>query len=516
MSEFPNWFEISVARSLFEEHAIVLAGTPGLRVLQIGAYTGDCSRWLLENVLTADDAMLVDVDTWEGSGDEEIHTTLDWDEVYARYREQVEPYSGKVWSFRGTSDDFFAAYEGDSFDLIYVDGAHTRDQVLADAENAAKVLRPGGLLVFDDYTWAHHEGDDDRPGPAIDEFMARHLGEFTTVHHGHQVWLQAVTPCEPVIAVYAIAKDEEQFVARWAASASDADYILLADTGSSDGTRTVAAAIPGVTVRRIHISPWRFDDARNAAMALLPDDVDYCVKLDLDEVLMPGWREELEAAWYAGVTRPTYRYVWSHGEDGSPAVQFMADHVHTRTGYRWRHPCHESLYAPPDEVRAPTGMVLEHWPDPTKSRAGYLDLLALAVKEDPTNDRMAHYYARELMHRGRAYDSVVEFRRHLDLPTAVWAPERAASMRYIAAQWPEWREHWLLKACAEAPQEREGWMALAEHYEQEGLPQVAHGAAVRALSITERSLHYISSPRAWDGSLEALAARCLAASTPSA
>ena len=38
------------------------------------------------------------------------------------------------------------------------------------------------------------------------------------------------------IAVYAISKNEEQFVDRFCASAADADVILIADTGSTDGT----------------------------------------------------------------------------------------------------------------------------------------------------------------------------------------------------------------------------------------------------------------------------------------
>ena len=38
------------------------------------------------------------------------------------------------------------------------------------------------------------------------------------------------------ICVYAIAKNEEQFVDRWAASMSEADDICVLDTGSTDRT----------------------------------------------------------------------------------------------------------------------------------------------------------------------------------------------------------------------------------------------------------------------------------------
>ncbi len=42
------------------------------------------------------------------------------------------------------------------------------------------------------------------------------------------------------IAVYAISKNESQFVQRFCESASDADLILIADTGSTDGTVALA------------------------------------------------------------------------------------------------------------------------------------------------------------------------------------------------------------------------------------------------------------------------------------
>ena len=40
------------------------------------------------------------------------------------------------------------------------------------------------------------------------------------------------------IAVYAISKNEEQFVKRFCVSAKDADLILIADTGSEDRKST--------------------------------------------------------------------------------------------------------------------------------------------------------------------------------------------------------------------------------------------------------------------------------------
>lgn len=65
------------------------------------------------------------------------------------------------------------------------------------------------------------------------------------------------------IAVYAISKNEEQFVSRFCKSAELADYIVIADTGSTDNTVNIAKECQAI-VHSICIKPWRFDKARDA------------------------------------------------------------------------------------------------------------------------------------------------------------------------------------------------------------------------------------------------------------
>ncbi len=171
MTDLPNWFEMTARRN-FDTYLKHLRGYPGLKVLQIGAFAGHASEWLLENVLTGVGSELVDVDTWAGSP-EEAHEQLDWNEVYQAYLDRIEPYSARVHVCKTTSDEWFADND-DQFDVIYVDGNHTRDQVLRDAVNAHRSLRIGGILIFDDYTWGHPAMEGGRPHEAINEFFATH------------------------------------------------------------------------------------------------------------------------------------------------------------------------------------------------------------------------------------------------------------------------------------------------------------------------------------------------------
>lgn len=301
------------------------------------------------------------------------------------------------------------------------------------------------------------------------------------------------------VAIYTIAKNEEQFVQSWYESAKEADYLLIADTGSTDNTVELAKSL-GINVQTIHIVPWRFDDARNAAVSLIPPDMDYCIALDMDEVILPGWREDLEKALEQGWTRPRYKYTWNWNEDGSPGLQYGGDKIHSRKGYRWKHPVHEVMVGSGgmQEIQGWTEKLeIHHHADNTKPRSQYLPLLKMSVDEDPSNDRNAFYYGRELFFYGRYEEAEQELKRHLSLPSAQWLPERAASMRYIAKCNSNNTEEWLLKAIAECPGRREAIVDLALHYFINQKWDRCYQYASMACDIKEKPLEYLCEAEAW-------------------
>ena len=294
------------------------------------------------------------------------------------------------------------------------------------------------------------------------------------------------------IAVYTITKNEESFIERWAASCEEADIRLIVDTGSSDNTIDVARRA-GCEVASISISPWRFDDARNAALALVPSDVDYCIALDADEVLRPGWRQHLEQV-APGTTRPRYKYVWSWNDDGSEGLTYFGDKIHARKGYRWKHPVHEVITPISEEVQNTVGLEIHHHPDHSKSRSQYLPLLELAVREDPNDDRNQFYLGREYMFQNQNDNARKHLLRHLELST--WKAERSAAMRFLSRVSDD-REHWLLRACAEAPNRREPWVEISRFYYENKAWTSCLSAAERALSIKDKPLEYLCEAASW-------------------
>lgn len=284
----------------------------------------------------------------------------------------------------------------------------------------------------------------------------------------------------------------------------EADSVTVLDTGSEDETASLLRSL-GAAVFEEKIEPWRFDTARNRSLELVPEEAEVCVCTDLDEVFRPGWRAALERAWVPGTTRARYRYTWSFTPEGREGVVFYIEKAHSRHGWRWTHPVHEILHwEGTGETKTVTaeGVQLDHHADEQKSRAQYLPLLELSVREDPEDDRNMHYLGREYMFCRRWDDCIRTLTRHLAMPTATWRDERCASLRFLARAYrakgdAPAAESALLRAAAEAPWLREPWVELAaEYYRREDWEGVCF-CTERALAIKERGASYICEPESW-------------------
>lgn len=184
-TEFPDWFT-AYAKPNFERFLIPLAGQDNLHFLQLGAYTGDASVWMLENIKPL---MLTDVDTWEGS-DEEAHESLDFSEVERIYDAKIK---GRTNKYKCTTFDYLFKYSIPGFieyDFIYIDADHTAASTLLDAELSWPLLKSGGIMAFDDYTWGDHLPAYLAPKLGINLFLHRHQGKFELLVMNTQVWIK--------------------------------------------------------------------------------------------------------------------------------------------------------------------------------------------------------------------------------------------------------------------------------------------------------------------------------------
>lgn len=308
------------------------------------------------------------------------------------------------------------------------------------------------------------------------------------------------------ICVYAICKNEEKYVDTWYNSVKEADKIFVLDTGSSDNTYNLLKDKDKVIIKMEVISPWRFDTARNRSLDMVDKDTDICVCIDLDEVLLPGWRRLLEEAWKEDTTRALYTYNWRL-ENEIPLVSFYLDKIHSRHGYKWTHPVHEVLTPMVKENKIIIkDIILNHYPDSEKSRSNYLPLLEMFVNEDPEDDRNMHYLGREYMYYKRYNAAIDTLIRHLNLKSATWKDERAASMRFIGRCYSYLERYdeailWYKKAIKEAPYLRDAYVELALlYYNLNDYNKVIYYTN-KALNIKDKNMTYINEIFSWDNTI---------------
>lgn len=140
----PDWvFPRDVAGWLSEAEGRRLADlAAGKRVLEIGSYYG------LSTICMAQTAeSVVCIDPCDGRA---TPTPGDTDEVF---RGNVERYgvAAKVRLLVGITEEVAPALEAKSFDLVFIDGDHSRSAVKKDIAHALRLLAPGGLIAFHDY-----------------------------------------------------------------------------------------------------------------------------------------------------------------------------------------------------------------------------------------------------------------------------------------------------------------------------------------------------------------------------
>ena len=186
---YPNWFDIT-GKDNFQEYLSEHKDKPNLHYLQLGVYTGDTSNWLMKNVLTNESSHLTDVDTWLGSPDEQIHKMFDFEDIYQLYLSRMERFYPRVHHKRERTFDFLNAEKNNTYDFIYIDADHVAASVLSDAELSWPLLKSGGILAFDDYTWGPELEPSLVPKTAIDLFVNKYKDEIETIAINSQYWIK--------------------------------------------------------------------------------------------------------------------------------------------------------------------------------------------------------------------------------------------------------------------------------------------------------------------------------------
>lgn len=316
---------------------------------------------------------------------------------------------------------------------------------------------------------------------------------------------------ENKICVYAICKNEAKFVDTWVESMKEADYIVVVDTGSEDNTYELLSQHSEITtIIKKPIVPWRFDDARNEALSLVPADTTICVSTDLDERFEPGWADVLRENWIPGVhEQAIYKYVWSHNENGTPARIFKYDKIHSNSGWEWIYPVHECLikdgkdyFLCDKSLDLFDKITLHHYQDRTKSRASYLPLLELR-KEESNDVSGLIYLTHEYYYQGRYEDSLRQNKEVLETYRDILNPIEVACLYLFAGDASHMLDrvddtvNYYFKAILVDNTYREPYISLAQTLNEIGLYHQAIGVMKDCLKNTYRHYSWLENDTSW-------------------
>jgi predicted O-methyltransferase YrrM len=160
-----------------------------VRILEIGSWEGRSTLFFLtyftQGHLTA-------VDPWADRVDHHYKATRESREREARFDGNLAPCAARLTKRKGSSLHVLPQLldEQQKFDVVYVDGSHFADDVLTDGINAWRLLKQGGILIFDDLLWACYTRARANPAWAINLFMKYHKGEYNLLNASYQIILQ--------------------------------------------------------------------------------------------------------------------------------------------------------------------------------------------------------------------------------------------------------------------------------------------------------------------------------------
>lgn len=160
-----------------------------VKFLEVGSWEGRSTCWMLDNILTAKNSSITCIDSWQGGWE---HSENDMLEVEKKFLSNTSQYSSKVDIVKSLSKEGLISIQDrkEYYDFIYIDGGHTMLDVMTDGILAIDLLKPGGIIAFDDYMWGQDQPQHLIPKVGIDALVMALQEEFDILLSGYQIWMR--------------------------------------------------------------------------------------------------------------------------------------------------------------------------------------------------------------------------------------------------------------------------------------------------------------------------------------
>ena len=186
-----TWFDIAIPSW---QHLFSQVPRPS-NILEVGCYEGRATMWLCDNVIKGDYATYDVIDTFKGSleesgmnGTKQRLETNNFIENNFKHNTSFHP-NVKFTIYKGYSQLILPTFQDKEYDLIYIDASHKADDTFVDAYYAFKMLKKGGIIIFDDYMWKDPNNlhQSNSPQLGIEIFNTMYDSNLEVVLYGYQV-----------------------------------------------------------------------------------------------------------------------------------------------------------------------------------------------------------------------------------------------------------------------------------------------------------------------------------------
>ncbi|MEG4421111.1 tetratricopeptide repeat protein [Microcoleus sp. LAD1_D5] len=166
-----DWFTHNIP--IWKRHLQEFTGIADFQVVEIGSFQGMSACWLLDNILTHPTAKITCIDLY----------------FQQHFKGNIVKTGAadRVIELEGYSQDLLVNLNSEYYDVAYIDGCHKPTSALQDAILSWRLVKVGGLMIFDDYEFTFPDSPEQDTKIGIDVFLEMFGSQLEVVHKGYQL-----------------------------------------------------------------------------------------------------------------------------------------------------------------------------------------------------------------------------------------------------------------------------------------------------------------------------------------
>ena len=171
-----DWFTHNIP--IWKRHLQAFTGIADFQVVEIGSFQGMSACWLLDNILTHPTAKITCIDLY----------------FQEHFKGNIVKTGAadRVIELQGYSQDLLVDLTSEYYDVAYIDGCHKPTSALQDAILSWRLVKVGGLMIFDDYEFTFPDSPEQDTKIGIDVFLEMFASQLEVVHKGYQLIVKKI------------------------------------------------------------------------------------------------------------------------------------------------------------------------------------------------------------------------------------------------------------------------------------------------------------------------------------